>query len=150
MFRYLISNYWSVRQELLALPGIGDYTAAAVLAFAFSRSTVVLDTNVRRVLARWLAGAALGGLLLAIAAWLEQVQDPPLFMNSVGGLGSPWWHEGLQPAFTNNDTAYSDAERAVAVAESIVFLLQHNLERIGRLEVLEVMTILGSDNIYHY
>jgi A/G-specific adenine glycosylase len=45
--------------ELRALPGIGDYTAAAVLAFAFGRSTVVLDTNVRRVQARWLAGQAL-------------------------------------------------------------------------------------------
>lgn len=37
---------------LLALPGIGDYTAAAVRAFAFRERSVVLDTNVRRVLAR--------------------------------------------------------------------------------------------------
>lgn len=37
---------------LLALPGIGDYTAAAVRAFAFGERAVVLDTNVRRVLAR--------------------------------------------------------------------------------------------------
>lgn len=37
---------------LRSLPGIGDYTAAAVAAFAFGARTVVLDTNVRRVLAR--------------------------------------------------------------------------------------------------
>lgn len=37
---------------LLALPGIGDYTAAAVSAFAYRRRVVVLDTNVRRVLGR--------------------------------------------------------------------------------------------------
>jgi len=37
---------------LLALPGIGRYTAAAVLAFAFGRRSLVLDVNVRRVLAR--------------------------------------------------------------------------------------------------
>jgi len=37
---------------LLALPGVGDYTASAVLAFAFGHRAVVLDTNVRRVLAR--------------------------------------------------------------------------------------------------
>lgn len=42
---------------LRALPGVGDYTAAAVAAFAFGRRTVVLDTNVRRVLARLDAGA---------------------------------------------------------------------------------------------
>lgn len=37
---------------LLALPGIGPYTARAVLAFAFERDVAVLDTNVARVLAR--------------------------------------------------------------------------------------------------
>ena len=37
---------------LCALPGIGDYTARAVLAFAFERDVGVVDTNVARVLAR--------------------------------------------------------------------------------------------------
>lgn len=39
-------------EELLALPGIGRYTAAAIASFAFGQRHVVLDTNVRRVLAR--------------------------------------------------------------------------------------------------
>lgn len=38
--------------ELRALPGIGEYTAAAVASFAFGARAVVLDTNVRRVLTR--------------------------------------------------------------------------------------------------
>lgn len=38
--------------DLLALPGIGAYTAAAVASFAFRGRHAVLDTNVRRVLAR--------------------------------------------------------------------------------------------------
>ncbi|UFU05844.1 A/G-specific adenine glycosylase [Ruania halotolerans] len=46
-------------EALLALPGIGSYTAAAVAAFAFRRRSVVLDTNVRRVLGRLLSGTAL-------------------------------------------------------------------------------------------
>ena len=37
---------------LLALPGVGRYTAAAIASFAFGGRAVVLDTNVRRVLAR--------------------------------------------------------------------------------------------------
>lgn len=45
--------------DLLALPGVGDYTAAAVATFAYGRRHVVLDTNVRRVLARLLGGQAL-------------------------------------------------------------------------------------------
>lgn len=44
---------------LRGLPGIGEYTAAAVAAFAFRRRTVVLDTNIRRVLARAVDGQAL-------------------------------------------------------------------------------------------
>ncbi len=38
--------------ELLRLPGVGPYTARAVLAFAFERDAAVLDTNVGRILAR--------------------------------------------------------------------------------------------------
>ncbi|HXZ75798.1 MAG TPA: A/G-specific adenine glycosylase, partial [Streptosporangiaceae bacterium] len=41
---------------LLALPGVGSYTAAAVASFAFGQRHAVLDTNVRRVLARLVAG----------------------------------------------------------------------------------------------
>lgn len=44
---------------LRALPGVGDYTAAAIRAFAFGQRSVVLDTNVRRVLARHQQGRAL-------------------------------------------------------------------------------------------
>ncbi|MBC9732936.1 A/G-specific adenine glycosylase [Nocardioides sp. zg-578] len=44
---------------LLALPGVGDYTAAAIASFAFGQRHVVLDTNVRRVLARTVGGVEL-------------------------------------------------------------------------------------------
>ncbi|WP_131103528.1 A/G-specific adenine glycosylase [Ornithinimicrobium sufpigmenti] len=44
---------------LRTLPGIGDYTAAAVAAFAFGRRATVVDTNVRRVQARAVTGTAL-------------------------------------------------------------------------------------------
>jgi A/G-specific adenine glycosylase len=45
--------------QLRALPGVGDYTAAAVAVFAFGRRHPVLDTNVRRVLARVVGGEEL-------------------------------------------------------------------------------------------
>ena len=48
--------------ELLALPGIGDYTASAVLSFAFGERIAVVDTNIRRVLSRAFVGVeSLGG-----------------------------------------------------------------------------------------
>ena len=39
-------------RRLFALPGIGPYTARAVLAFAYERDVGVVDTNIARVLAR--------------------------------------------------------------------------------------------------
>ena len=44
---------------LLTLPGVGDYTAAAVAAFAFGQRETVVDTNIRRVHARLVTGNAL-------------------------------------------------------------------------------------------
>ena len=41
--------------ELLALPGIGPYTAAAIAAIAFGQRAVVIDANVERVVARLFA-----------------------------------------------------------------------------------------------
>jgi A/G-specific adenine glycosylase len=46
---------------LLTLPGIGTYTARAVAAFAFGQRVPVVDTNVRRVVARVVAGVGAAG-----------------------------------------------------------------------------------------
>jgi A/G-specific adenine glycosylase len=63
--------------ELRALPGIGPYTARALLAFAFEQDAAVVDTNTARVLARWAgrrlsateAQAAADGALPPGGAW---------------------------------------------------------------------------------
>lgn len=47
--------------SLLALPGIGDYTARAVAAFAYGHRHPVVDTNVRRVIARAVRGLGEAG-----------------------------------------------------------------------------------------
>ena len=52
---------------LRALPGVGEYTAAAVAAFAFGQRAVVVDTNVRRVLARAWQGEPMPPLSLGRA-----------------------------------------------------------------------------------
>ena len=53
--------------ELLDLPGVGSYTAAAVAAFAFGRRETVVDTNIRRVHARLVSGSALPAPALTAA-----------------------------------------------------------------------------------
>jgi A/G-specific adenine glycosylase len=42
--------------ELQSLPGVGEYTAAAISAFAYGESTLVLDVNIRRLFARAITG----------------------------------------------------------------------------------------------
>ncbi len=65
--------------ELRDLPGIGDYTAAAVAAFGFGRDAVVIDGNVERVVSRLLAiatplPAARGAIRTALAPLVPQGQ----------------------------------------------------------------------------
>ena len=43
-------------ETLQTLPGIGEYTAAAIAAFAFDQRTLVMDVNIRRVLTRVIDG----------------------------------------------------------------------------------------------
>ncbi|CAN5247860.1 A/G-specific adenine glycosylase [soil metagenome] len=54
-------------KALRSLPGVGDYTAAAVASFAFGQRHAVLDTNVRRVLARHRSGSAYPGSGVTVA-----------------------------------------------------------------------------------
>jgi A/G-specific adenine glycosylase len=44
------------QSELRELPGVGDYTSAAIVAFAFEGRSLVLDINIRRVFARVIDG----------------------------------------------------------------------------------------------
>ena len=65
--------------ELLALPGVGAYTAAAVASFAFGQRHPVLDTNVRRVLARLVTGTEPAGRSSASVAEIALAESllPP-------------------------------------------------------------------------
>jgi glycerol kinase len=72
--------------------------------------------------------------------WLEQVRDPPLFLNGVGGLGSPFW----RPDFTSRFIGHGDASaRMVAVMESILFLLRINLETVVSVQAVQKLVVTG-------
>ena len=69
---------------LLPLPGIGPYTARAILAFAFELDVAVLDTNVARIVARCVAGRKLT---------LAQAQATA---DSLVPVGEGWrWNQGM-------------------------------------------------------
>ena len=78
--------------ELRALPGIGDYTAAAIAAIAFGRKATVVDGNVERVVARLYAiEQPLPGAKTAIrarAALLTPQDRPGDFAQGMMDLGA--------------------------------------------------------------
>lgn len=81
--------------ELLKLPGIGDYTARAVAAFAYGERHPVVDTNVRRVIARAVLGQAVAAPpstrrdLAAMEELLPQARtDARLFNAAMMELGA--------------------------------------------------------------
>lgn len=82
-------------EELVALPGIGDYTASAVLSFAMGKRVAVIDTNIRRVISRLFLGEeSLGGstskLERATANLVlpERVKDSVVWNQAIMELGA--------------------------------------------------------------
>jgi glycerol kinase len=60
--------------------------------------------------------------------WLAAPGEPPLFLNGIAGLGGPYW----QPDFASRFVGAGEAwQKAVAVVESIAFLLQANLDEMA-------------------
>ena len=71
-------------EALLRLPGVGPYTARAILAFAFEHDVAVLDTNVARIVARCVAGRRLT---------MNEAQDAA---NALAPPGCGWmWNQGM-------------------------------------------------------
>ena len=64
-----------------------------------------------------------------VARALAEVREPPLFLNGISGLGSPYWRADFRSRFIGGGSAL---EKLAAVAESIVFLIQANLDEMSR------------------
>ena len=81
-------------EVLLTLPGVGSYTARAVACFAYRQSVPVVDTNVRRVVARAIHGLADAGNpsaardLADVAALLPDDETAPVFSAALMELGA--------------------------------------------------------------
>ena len=72
--------------------------------------------------------------------WLDDIHTPPLFLNGIGGVGSPFWRTDLAPQFMGEG---GPAAQAVAVVESIVFLIQANLDAMRQCVPLHRLIVTG-------
>ena len=80
-------------EELRDLPGVGEYTAAAITSFAHRGRAVVMDTNVRRVFARVVSGVAFPATGVtaaerALATSLMPVEQPHVWAAATMELGA--------------------------------------------------------------
>jgi len=79
-------------ETLLGLPGVGGYTARAIACFAYGRRVPVVDTNVRRVVARAVRGIADAPAsardLVDVAALLPEDRSAPWFSAALMELGA--------------------------------------------------------------
>jgi glycerol kinase len=93
-----------------------------------------------------------------LPAWLNEIglneiEQPPVFINSVGGLGSPWWNNSIEPKFIAADNSLNKAKtgpasnelasQAVAVIESIVFMVCINLKIMQSEQALSRLRVCG-------
>lgn len=59
--RIIVNEYGGMfpndKEKLMRLQGVGEYTACAILAFAYGENVLAFDTNLKRVFGRFLAGS---------------------------------------------------------------------------------------------
>jgi glycerol kinase len=92
-------------------------------------ATYVLEGTVNgagSALAWWRARRGLGDIESSLPGWLAAETDPPLFLNGVSGLGSPYWRAQFESRFVG--AAAAPPGEAAAIVESVVFLLLANLD----------------------
>ena len=92
-------------RELLALPGVGPYTAAAVASIAFGEPVAAVDGNVRRVLARLFA------VQTPRPAWLQETANALLARAAPGE-----WNQALMELGATTCTPRAPACRACPAA----------------------------------
>ncbi len=110
-------------------------------------ATLALEGTVNgagSALAAFAAASGIPDLAERLPAWLASHTEPPLYLNGIGGVGSPLW----QPHFASRFTADAPPEaQAVAVVESIVFLVAWNLELMRATPGVTVSSLVASGGL---
>jgi glycerol kinase len=106
---------------------VGRYLASMVLQDG-QELTYALEGTVNGAASalRWFEREyGLADVETALPQWLARPGTPPLFLNGVSGLGSPFWIADFTPRFIGSGERW---QQAVAIVESIVFLLAFNVD----------------------
>jgi len=78
----------------------------------------------------WLrTGLGIGDVEARLPEWLARDGEPPLFLNGIAGLGGPFWKPDFASRFVGDGEPW---QKAVAVVESMAFLLQANIDEMEK------------------
>ena len=75
-----------------------------------------------------------------LASWLQREAEIPVFLNGIAGLGSPWWVAQFASRFVGSGEPWA---QAVAVAESMLFLIAENLQRLQAEQPIQHIQVSG-------
>jgi glycerol kinase len=132
-----------LQQPVAARPQTPEGVLASIVYADATRADYVLEATVNG------AGTALDwardqlgihAIELQLADWLKRQGEIPLFLNGIAGLGSPWWRVDFASRFIGTGEAWA---QAVAVAESMLFLIVANLERLRDAAAIERIQVSG-------
>ena len=122
-----------VQRALMHAPGHVPRQLTGIILADGATSVYMVEGNVNGAGAglQWLsAQLGIDDLTSRLPAWLERPPPALLFLNGIAGLGGPFWQARFDSRFVGDDAA-EPWQKAVALAESIAFLLQANIEHMA-------------------
>ena len=152
---HLLSHYRESEKQLSGIACSDHYTVQYVREATINGAASALTWLEKR--------HQVNDILKQLPAWLNEIElnetkQPPLFINTVGGLGSPWWQSNIEAKFIVSEAIDSHrslnkvaadlsatdlATQAVAVIESIVFMVCINLEIMQSEQTLTNLRVSG-------
>ncbi len=122
-----------VQRALMSPPGHVPRQLTGIILADGATSVYMVEGNVNGAGAglEWLAGElGIDDLIAQLPAWLERPAPALLFLNGIAGLGGPFWQARFESRFVGEANAEPWC-KAVALVESIAFLLQANVEHMA-------------------
>lgn len=121
-----------VQRALLRAPGHVPRQLTGIVLADGETTVYTIEGNVNGAGAglEWLAKElGIDDLLARLPEWLERPAPALLFVNGIAGLGGPFWRAAFDSRFVGD--GHEPWQKAVALVESIAFLLQANIDHMA-------------------
>jgi glycerol kinase len=120
-----------IQRALETFPGVVPRQLTGIILDDGAKTVYMVEGNVNGAgtALEWFSKEfAVPDLLDNLPAWMEKFSSNSLFLNGIAGLGGPFWQAEFESRFVGEGTV---PEKAVALVESIAFLLQANIDHMA-------------------